>query len=259
VLNTLGRVFRFESRYGRLPPLILVNGLAEQGETWFRNIPVWRKHFEIHTPNILAYDGDALHERIDTREPVSVDYIVEELHKYLHRFVQHPPYFLGGSSTGGKVVAVFAHRYPKLVDKLILFGPSGLSDVERLPVVQGVRRHDVTALVDSVFYNPRRADPRLLGYYKEKMASRRWRIGLIKTIRGTLGHSIREVLPELPMPTIMFVGMNDSIVDAAQAIEAGKRLPKGKLVVIDNCGHAPHLEFTRQVNKQVIQFLKSKG
>lgn len=259
MLNTLGRVLRFESRYARLPPLILVNGLAEQGETWFRNIPVWRKHFEIHAPNILAYDGDALHERIDSRQPISVDYIVEELRLYLHKFVQRPPYHLGGSSTGGKVVAEFAHRYPKLVDKLILFGPSGVSDVERLPVVQGVRRHDVTALVDSVFHNPRRADPRLLGYYKEKMASRRWRIGLIKTIRGTLGHSIREKLAELPMPTMMFVGLNDSIVDPGQAIEAGKTIPKGKLVTFDKCGHAPHLEYTRQVNKLVIQFLKAGG
>jgi len=256
VLNVLGRVLKFEPRYGRKPPFVLVNGLAEQGETWFRNVPVWSKHFECFAPDILTYDGDALHERIDSREKVSIDYIVNELHLYLHRFVQRPPYFLGGSSTGGKVVTEFAARYPALVKKLVLFGPSGVSDVERLPVVHGVRRHDVTALVDSVFHDKRKADPRLLGYYKEKMASRRWRTGLIKTIRGTLDHSIRDVLTGLTMPTLMFVGMNDSIVDARQAIEAAKRIPQGKLVTLENCGHAPHLEHTRYVNKLVIEFLK---
>ena len=43
--------------YGRRPPLILVNGLAEQAETWFRNQRFWSRLFDVHAPNILAYEG----------------------------------------------------------------------------------------------------------------------------------------------------------------------------------------------------------
>ena len=243
-------------RYGRKPILILVNGLAEQGESWYRNVPVWRSRFEVLTPNIMAYSGETLHERINSGEPVSIDYLVDQLRDYVRRFVQNPPYHFAGSSTGGKIVAEFAVRYPELVNRVVLFGPSGVSDEERLPVVQGVRRHDVKALVDSVFYNPRKADPRLASYYKTALADRRWRTGFIKTVRGTLNHSIRETLPQLRRPTLMIVGMNDQIVDPHQAVQAGKKLPQGRIVQLPNCGHAPHLEYWRKVNKLVIKFLQ---
>jgi pimeloyl-ACP methyl ester carboxylesterase len=243
-------------RYGRKPILILMNGLAEQGESWYRNIPAWRRRFEVHTPNIMAYSGDRLHSRIDAGEPISIEYIVEQLHHYVCHYVQSPPYHFAGSSTGGKIVAEFAVKYPDLVNRVVLFGPSGVSDVERLPVVQGVRRHDTSALVNSVFHNPRKADPRLASYYKTAFADRRWRTGFIKTVRGTLNHSIRQTLPKLHHPTLMIVGLNDQIVDPQQAIEAGRTLPQGRLVELPKCGHAPHLESWRKVNKLVIKFLQ---
>jgi pimeloyl-ACP methyl ester carboxylesterase len=242
-------------RYGRKPTLILMNGLAEQGESWYRNLPAWRRRFEVHTPNIMAYGGDVIHDRIATGNPISIDFLVEQLREYVCKFVQNPPYHFAGSSTGGKIVTELAVRYPELVSKVVLFGPSGLSDEERLPVVQGVRRHDVKALVDSVFHNPRKADPRLANYYKVALADRRWRAGFIKTVRGTLNHSIRDIMPSLNKPTMMIVGLNDQIVDPLQALEAGKRLPQGTLVEIPKCGHAPHLEYWRKVNKLVIKFL----
>ena len=43
--------------YGRRPPLILINGLAEQTESWFRNRRFWSRYFDVFAPNIMIYDG----------------------------------------------------------------------------------------------------------------------------------------------------------------------------------------------------------
>ena len=40
-------------RYVRRPPLVLINGLAEQPESWYRNVAHWRRHFDVFTPNEL--------------------------------------------------------------------------------------------------------------------------------------------------------------------------------------------------------------
>src|SRR5438874_12609878 len=80
------------SPYGRNPTLVLVNGLAEQAESWYRNHRYWRRYFDVQMPNFLVYDGAAIHDRIRAGEPISVDYLVEQLHTYLTRFVQAPPY-----------------------------------------------------------------------------------------------------------------------------------------------------------------------
>src|SRR5262249_37935683 len=129
--------------YARRPPLILINGLAEQAESWFCNLPAWRKHFDVHLPNLLVYEGTALHRRIDAGQPISIDYLVDQLHQYLESFVQTPPYNLVANSLGGKIAVEYAVRYPDQVARLVLLCPSGMSDEERLPVVEGVRRNDL--------------------------------------------------------------------------------------------------------------------
>ncbi len=250
-------ILRRASRYGRKPPLVLINGLAEQAETWFRNVPAWRRHFEIYMPNILSFDGEALHERIDSGRPVDIEYLVEQLRLYLRTFVQTPPYFLGGSSTGGKVVVEYAVRYPQDVSRLVLFGPSGLSSEERMPIIEGVRRSDARALVDSVFHKRRKADRNLLRYYKDRLNQKKWKIGVLRSVRGTLGHSIKDQLARLTQPTLMIFGENDRIVNPMEAKEAALNAPAVRYVGIPKCGHAPHQEKARYVNRQVIKFLKA--
>src|SRR5437868_827000 len=95
-------------QYGRRQPLVLINGLAEQAETWYRNRKFWSHFFEVHSPNILAYEGEALHRRVSARQPISVDYLVQQLYAYLDQFVQTPPYHLVSSSLGGKIAVEFA-------------------------------------------------------------------------------------------------------------------------------------------------------
>ena len=124
--------------------------------------------------------------------PISVDYLVEQLHEYLEQFVQTPPYHLVAASLGGKIAVEYAIRYPQMVSRIVLLCPSGMGDEERLPIVEGVRRNDLRSLVESVFYDPRRVDRRLLTYYQRQFASRRWRSGLLRTIRGTMEHCVQR-------------------------------------------------------------------
>jgi pimeloyl-ACP methyl ester carboxylesterase len=238
--------------------LVLINGLAEQAESWFRNHTFWRRYFDVYLPNMLVYDGPGLHSRIDAGLPISVDYLVDQLHQYLRQYVQTPPYNLVAASLGGKIAVEYAVRYPELVDRVVLLCPSGMGDEERLPIVEGVRRNDLKALVHSVFYSPRRVDPQLLTYYKKQFANRCWRTGLLRTIRGTMEHCVKERLAQLTRPTLLISAREDRIVDPVQAAEAAKLLPNGQFYLIKNCGHAPQMEKAWLTNRLVLQFLTSK-
>jgi pimeloyl-ACP methyl ester carboxylesterase len=243
--------------YARRQPLVLINGLSEQSESWFRNLSFWRRYFDVYLPNILVYDGPGLHQRIESGQPISVDYLVEQLHLYLTHFVQTPPYHLVAASLGGKVAIEYAVRYPEEVSRLVLLCPSGMGDEERLPIVEGVRRNDLKALVDSVFYAPRKLDSRLLDYYKKQFAARRWRTGLLRTIRGTMEHVVRDRLAQVRQPTLLVSGRDDRIVDTKVAAEAARLLPQGHYLSIPQCGHAPQMEKSWLINRLVAHFLSS--
>jgi pimeloyl-ACP methyl ester carboxylesterase len=244
-------------RYARRQPLVLINGLSEQSESWFRNLPYWRRYFDVYLPNVLVYDGPGLHERIDKGEPISVDYLVEQLHLYLTHFVQTPPYHLVAASLGGKVAVEYAVRFPQEVSRLVLLCPSGMGDEERLPIVEGVRRNDLKSLVDSVFSDVRKVDSRLLTYYEKQFANRRWRSGLMRTIRGTMDHVVRDRLALVKQPTLFVSGQDDKIVDPKVAAEAARMLPEGHHVAIPYCGHAPQMEKPWLINRLIVHFLTS--
>jgi pimeloyl-ACP methyl ester carboxylesterase len=243
--------------YSRRQPLVLINGLAEQAESWFRNHWFWRRFFDVHMPNILAYDGEALHRRIDEGQPISVDYLVEQLNQYLESYVQAPPYHLVAASLGGKVAVEYAARYPDRVARVVLLCPSGMGDEERLPLVEGVRRNDLKALVESVFCDTSRVDPGLLVYYQRQFANRRWRSGLLRTVRGTMEHCVRDRLADVTQPTLLVSGKDDRIVDPEQAAAAARLLPQGRYLAIPRCGHAPQMERPWMVNRLVLHFLSS--
>jgi pimeloyl-ACP methyl ester carboxylesterase len=244
-------------QYARHHPLILLNGLAEQAESWYRNRKVWGRYFEVLTPNILVYEGDAIHQRIAAGQPISVDYLVDQLHTYLTQFVQTPPYHLVSSSLGGKVAVEFAVRHPELVSRMVLICPSGMGDREQLPIMEGVRGRDPYAMVKSVFYKPRVADRAMLKYYQAKFPNRRWKSGFLKSVRGTLDFSVRDKLKAVRCPTLLVTGAQDKICCPKTAEEAARELPHGLFLKIPRCGHAPQIEKAWKINRLVVHFLNS--
>jgi pimeloyl-ACP methyl ester carboxylesterase len=244
--------------YSRRSPLVLINGLAEQAETWFCNVAAWRRDFDVHTPNLMVYDGAALHRRIAEGMPVSVDYLVEQLHIYLTEYVQTPPYHLVANSMGGKIAVEYAVRFPEQVGRLVLLCPSGLAEKEELPFIDGLRRSDTEGVVRGVFHQPKRAPAALAHYYAGQLKNRRWRTGFLRTVRGTMDHRVRDLLPRVPQPTLLVVGAEDRIVNPQDAITAARSLPRGKLVVLPGCGHAPQIEAAATINRMVAEFLSEK-
>jgi len=241
--------------YGRKQPVVLINGLAEQAESWYRNYRFWSRYFDVQMPNILAYEGAALHRRINDGLPITVDYLVDQLHLYLEQFVQRPPYHIVASSLGGKVAVEFAARYPELVSRMVLICPSGMGDEEKLPFMEGVRHNDMASIVKSVFYQRNCIDRDMVTYYKRVFPSRRWKTGLLRTVRGTMNHVVRPKLGQVKAPTLFVACENDRIVDPVEAETAVRELGNGHFLMIPKCGHAPQIEKPWLINRLVVHFL----
>ena len=198
--------------YKRQAPLVLVNGLAEQPESWFANRAALSRHFDLKVPELLVYDGDSLHERIDSGGEINVEYLAGRLCQFLDEFVQRAPCHLVASSLGCQVALAVAVRRPESVSKLVLICPSGFHGGENLPMIEGVRRSDYDSLVRSVFYRGRFASEELVGAIGRKFQNRRWKKGVLRTLRGTVGHSVAPLLPLVSQSALVIWGAEDRVL-----------------------------------------------
>lgn len=245
--------------YRRRTPLVLVNGLAEQSESWFANKTYLSRQFDVKVPEILVYDGASLHDWIDSGGEVTVDYLADRLGRFLDEFVQRPPYHLVGSSLGSQVILTYATGYPEKVSKLVLICPSGIHGDENLPMIEGVRRSNYESLVKSVFHDEHFASEELVSALGRKFQDRRWKKGVLKTLRATVGHSVSSLLEQVPHPTLVIWGANDRVLsDVPGAIRAAERILQVRQVVIPRCGHAPQIEKSRLVNHLISRYLRDR-
>ena len=245
--------------YKRRMPVVLVNGLAEQPETWFANKTHLSRQFDVKVPEILVYDGDSLHDWIDAGGEVSIDYLADRLARFLDEFVQRPPYHLVGSSLGSQVILTYATRFPEKVSKMVLICPSGFHGDENLPMIEGVSRSNYESLVKSVFHRDHFATDELIAALTRKFQNRKWKKGVLRTLRATVGHSVGTLLERVAQPTLVIWGANDRVLsDVPGALRAAERMLSVRQVVIPNCGHAPQIEKPRMVNHLISRYLRDK-
>jgi abhydrolase domain-containing protein 6 len=247
------------SGYKRRWPLVLINGLAEQLESWFSNRVYLSRHFDVKVPEILVYDGDALHDWIDSGGEVTIDYLTRRLAGFLDQYVQRPPYHLVGSSLGSQVALTYATEHPEKVSKLVLLCPSGFHGDENLPMIEGIRRSNYHAVVKAAFYRDQFATEDLVRAYERKFQNRRWKKGVVRTLRGTVGHSVADLLPRVRQPTLVIWGADDRVLsDVRGAIHSADQILRVTQVVIPRCGHAPQIEKAGLVNRLIASFLQDK-
>lgn len=250
--------FADQPRYGARPPLVLINGLAEQAESWFLSTDYWRRWFDVHLPGILVYDGPICQQRLDKKENITVDFLADRLELYLDQFIQKPPYRLVASSLGGQIAVEYAARHPDKVERLVLLCPSGMGSEEKLPITAGARHKDYQGLVGSVFHNRKLVPREVVDYYEQKFASKLWRKAMFQTVRGTKSHCVAHKLPQYKNPALVVCGQEDRIVDPQSVQAACDGLPNYRFVMLPDCGHAPQLECPRIVNPLIARFLREK-
>ena len=106
-----------------------------------------------------------------------------------------------------------------------------------------------------MFFHGHFAREELVRAFRRKFQDRRWKKGVLRTLRGTVGHSVAPLLREVAQPTLMIWGADDRILsDVPGSIRAADQIPRVRQVVIPKCGHAPQIEKSRLVNHLISAF-----
>jgi pimeloyl-ACP methyl ester carboxylesterase len=151
-----------------------------------------------------------------------------------------------GNSIGCQVIAELGMRYPALVERAVLIGPT--IDRRGRNVLEQARR--------LIAVGPYEA-PALLGVQARDI----WSAGLRETLATTryaIADRIETKLPGLPMPVLVVSGSRDRIAPPRWAAELADLLPRGQLRILEGGGHALNYSAADQLQPVVAAFLNQQ-
>jgi len=237
-------------------PLLLLHGLGGSIESWTNNIEFLSTKFRIIA---LDLPGFGLSDK--PKISYSINFYVGFLEKFIKR-IKLNHLFVIGSSLGGHIAVEFTIRNRKNVDKLILISPAGslpksfkgTKELRKyLRVVNAKSSKDVTRILSSIdnsMVSRSYAD----AVYK-RLSLPGAKQAFISALMGSATASrYNSKLSKLDTDMLLIWGREDRMIPLRfirPFIEHGK----SRIVILEKCGHRPHVERPKLFNRIVKDFL----
>lgn len=187
---------------------------------------------------------------------------VKNFANYLKDFIEFKGFesvILLGNSLGGHIGLYHTKMYPKKVKALVITGSSGLYE----SAMGGgyTKRSDYEVIkkkAQDVFYDPAVATKEIVDEVYETVNDRNKLIKTLAIAKSAIRHNMSKDLPNMPTPTCIIWGKNDSVTPPEVAIEFDQLLPDSELFWVDKCGHAAMMEHPEEFNKILFAWLEKR-
>jgi len=242
---------------GSGPVVVLLHGLGGNSTNWAFNFAALSQKFRVIAPDQIGFG------RSD--KPL-INYRVQTYADFLDKFLEGlnvERASLVGNSMGGWIAALYALKYPKRVERIVLADAAGFAppkdfDLSTLSGLNPSTREQVRYLMNLVFFNPAfKADANVDATLAARIAA-----GDGYTIQSLVESIYRNEdmldgkLAGVKQPVLILWGREDGLTPLAREGEKFKKeMPSAQFVVFDNCGHVPQAEKAAEFNAAVLKFL----
>lgn len=188
-------------------PLVLLHGNSECAQDFSAQLNYFSKDYRV-----IAVDTRGHGASPRGTAPFTLEQFAEDLKRLLDRLSLRRVHLLGFSD-GGNIALLFALRYPRYVDKLILNGanlyPSGVRFDVQLPVYL---QYALTAPL-------RRFSPKIRTKYE------------LLSLMASQPHICPEQLSALTMPVLVIAGSHD-MIRTSHTRQIARSLPNAQLCIL---------------------------
>ncbi|WP_216901683.1 alpha/beta fold hydrolase [Synechococcus sp. CCY 9618] len=253
-------------------PVLFIHGQGGAIDYWYKNIFELAEHHKVYA---LDWVGSGKSDK------PNATYTLDDISQFIIRFmdlVGMPHASLIAGSVGGMLALKIALQCPNRVDKLVLIAIGGLGKevpfparLTSLPMVGEVLNHPSLGaarfMMRQCVFDP---DPYLNNSEFMDMVLRnisseilQFQTRLFRTMGNFFGmksevwQAIRNRLPEIQVPTLILWGKQDRAFPVSHAVIAANGIKDSQMVLLDECGHLPYLEFAHEFNASVLQFLST--
>ncbi|MDQ3819062.1 MAG: alpha/beta hydrolase [Acidobacteriota bacterium] len=242
---------------GSGPVVVLLHGLGSDTRNWIFNIAPLAQRFRVIVPDQIGF-GQSDKPLINYRIATYVDFLDAFLKE-----LKVSRASLVGNSLGGWIAAAYTLAHPEKVERLVLVDAAGFAlpkdfDTSQLMKLNPSTREGMKELVSAVFYNKQI-------FLSESFIS----ASLAARISAGDGYTIRSItesiirredvldnrLSAIKQPTLVVWGREDGLLPLSDGERFQKEISGARLLVLEQCGHAPPVEKAAEFNAAVMKFL----
>ena len=178
---------------------------------------------------------------------------------------------LAGNSLGGEIAWNFALEQPEMVEKLILIDAAGFPlkpksipigfKVAQIPVLRNIftfitPRFLVKSSVENVFFDKSKVTNALVDRYFNLTLRAGNRQAFVDRFKMSEDKIAYANLKNIKQPTLIIWGAEDLLIPIENAYKFQESIPNSTLVILENSGHTPMEESSKESLKPVLEFLK---
>lgn len=227
--------------------LILLQGLFGSISNWDHVYREFKDGYNIVIPAIPYKTG-----RINSD---SLSFSVDFLYGFIND-QQLDKVTLIGNSLGGHIAILFALKYPKRVEKLILTGSSGLYENSFGGSFPRIKDYNyIKEKIGHTFYIKDVITKTLVDDVFEKIQDPFTALSIVSLAKSAQRNNVSALLHQINVPTLLIWGLQDEITPVSAAYGFQKLIPNSRLHIINHCGHVPMLEQPELFNQFLKEFL----
>lgn len=236
-----GRCWYARVAAGRAPreclPVVLVHGLGISSAYFVPAAERLAAHLDVYAPDLPGHGRSD-----DPARPLDVTDLADALRAWM-LVMRIDRASLVANSMGCQTAVELAVRYPDVVDRLVLIGPTLDREARALPRL--LPRFAAGGLHEKASMMP------LLVRDYLRMRSR-----LMEELRFMLQDRIEDKLPRVAVPVLLMRGEHDHIAPQRWVDELAAHTPDARVVVVPGGGHAVHYGAPDRVVRSMLPFLE---
>jgi pimeloyl-ACP methyl ester carboxylesterase len=249
--------------HGEGEPVILIPGFGNGLWIWFKQIPVFARHFRT-----IAYDPRGVSRSEKPSGTMSINMLASDV-AGLMTALQIESAHIVGASFGGFVAQEFALAYPEKVRSLTLcctsFGGPGhimpsqetlqaMASTKLLNTEERVRKNLLLAFSPSYLENEKDEVQEIIGLRAENPVPEHV---YLQQLQAAMAFTAEARLSAIKAPTLIITGDVDIIVRPENSINLAARIPHAETRVVAGGSHTFFIERASEFNEIVCEYISS--
>lgn len=231
---------------GQGPCILILHGLFGSLSNFESMMQLAKEKYRFIMPHLPLYDCDLSRADLDG------------MMVYLENFIESfglINFSILGNSLGGHLALLYTLKNPHRVQSLILTASSGLFESSLGNEYPKRNRDFLRTKILETFGNKSLVTDELVSDIEQIVSSKSKALRILKLAKSATRQNLLNTISSIRIPTLLIWGKNDIITPPFVAERFHQLLENSQLVWIDNCGHAPMMEYPEKFTELMVPFL----